>query len=86
MLIFEIHSWTLPKVIQNSYFQVISNVVAAAMVDRFGRKKLLMTSCATTSVSIASLGIYFYFNDSGLGTVVRDMGWLTLNWMFHHAA
>ena len=38
------------------------------MVDRFGRKKLLMTSCATTSVSIASLGIYFYFNDSGLDT------------------
>ena len=36
------------------------------MVDRFGRKKLLMASCATTSASITSLGVYFYLNDTGL--------------------
>ena len=31
--------------------------------DRFGRRSLLMVSCATTSVSIASLGSYFYLNE-----------------------
>ena len=36
------------------------------MVDRFGRKKLLMASCATTSASITLLGVYFYLDDTGL--------------------
>ena len=33
------------------------------MVDRFGRKILLMLSCASTSLSIAALGVYFYLEE-----------------------
>ena len=32
-------------------------------MDRFGRKILLMLSCATTSLSIAALGVYFYLGE-----------------------
>ena len=42
---------------------MIGNLVAAALVDRFGRKILLILSCASTSVSIATLGIYFYLEE-----------------------
>ena len=43
--------------------QVIGNLVAAAVVDRFGRKILLILSCASTSISIAALGVYFYLEE-----------------------
>merc|ERR1712012_334168 len=43
--------------------QVLANFVTAAIVDRFGRRSLLMVSCAATSVSIASLGTYFYLDE-----------------------
>ena len=42
---------------------MIGNLVAAALVDRFGRKILLIVSCASSSVSIAALGIYFYLDE-----------------------
>ena len=32
-------------------------------MDRFGRKILLMLSCASTSISIAALGVYFYLEE-----------------------
>ena len=43
--------------------KVIGNIVAAGLVDRFGRKVLLILSCASTSLSIAALGVYFYLEE-----------------------
>ena len=37
--------------------------MAAGLVDRSGRKVLLMLSCASTSLSIAALGFYFYLEE-----------------------
>ena len=44
--------------------QVISTGIAILIVDKFGRKILLVFSDAAMSVSIIALGIYFYLDEN----------------------
>lgn len=50
--------------------------VAALIVDRAGRKPLLMISTSIMSVSLIALGYYFQQKDDG--NDVSSLGWLPL--------
>lgn len=45
-------------------FQVLAVALSGMLVDRFGRKILLVASDATMCVSILALGVYFYLDDN----------------------
>ncbi|XP_034172253.1 facilitated trehalose transporter Tret1 [Osmia lignaria lignaria] len=59
-----------------AFVQFIMSVVAAAIVDRAGRKPLLMISSGVMSASLIALGYYFRQKDSG--SDVSSLGWLPL--------
>lgn len=50
--------------------------VAALIVDRAGRKPLLIFSSSFMSISLVALGLYFNLKDSGKD--VSNLGWLPL--------
>ncbi|CAK9830994.1 Facilitated trehalose transporter Tret1-2 homolog [Anthophora retusa] len=56
--------------------QLIMSGVAALIVDRAGRKPLLMLSTGVMSASLVALGYYFKQKDSG--SDVSSLGWLPL--------
>ncbi|XP_025833315.1 facilitated trehalose transporter Tret1-like [Agrilus planipennis] len=43
---------------------IISVLISGQVVDRLGRKPLLLTSCIVSAISMCSLGAYFYINDT----------------------
>ena len=51
--------------------------VAALIVDRAGRKPLLMISCALSAASLVAIGVYFQIKESG--NDVSNLGWLPLS-------
>ena len=51
--------------------------VAALIVDRAGRKPLLIFSSLTMSASLIALGVYFRIKDNG--SDVSTLGWLPLS-------
>ncbi|XP_066584242.1 facilitated trehalose transporter Tret1-like isoform X2 [Prorops nasuta] len=54
----------------------ISTFVAAAVIDKLGRKMLLYISGATMSVTLMSLGTFFYLKETS--TDVSSFGWVPL--------
>ena len=56
--------------------QLVMSGVAALIVDRAGRKPLLMISTSIMSVSLIALGYYFQQKDGG--SDVSSLGWLPL--------
>lgn len=58
------------------YAQLVMSGVAALIVDRAGRKPLLMISTSIMSVSLIALGYYFQQKDGG--NDVSSLGWLPL--------
>ncbi|XP_076750814.1 facilitated trehalose transporter Tret1 [Xylocopa sonorina] len=56
--------------------QLVMSGVAALIVDRAGRKPLLMISTGIMSASLIALGYYFKLKDSG--SDVSALGWLPL--------
>lgn len=56
--------------------QMVMSAVAALIVDRAGRKPLLMISSGAMSVSLIALGLYFKQKSSG--SDVSSLGWLPL--------
>jgi SP family xylose:H+ symportor-like MFS transporter len=48
---------------------LIFTVVAIVTVDRFGRKPLMIAGALIMGVSMASLGLAFYFGDAGLASL-----------------
>ncbi|XP_050481930.1 facilitated trehalose transporter Tret1-2 homolog isoform X2 [Bombus huntii] len=56
--------------------QLVMSGVAALIVDRAGRKPLLMISTSIMSVSLIALGYYFQQKDGG--NDVSSLGWLPL--------
>ncbi|KAK1136083.1 hypothetical protein K0M31_000652 [Melipona bicolor] len=56
--------------------QLVMSGVAALIVDRAGRKPLLMISTSVMSVSLIALGYYFHQKDGG--NDVSSLGWLPL--------
>lgn len=51
---------------------LISSFITPIFVDRTGRRALLMISGAGMAFSCIVLGVYFFFNESG---IVEDLGW-----------
>lgn len=56
--------------------QVVMSAVAAMIVDRAGRKPLLMFSSGVMSISLLALGMYFKIQ--ARGNDVSQLGWLPL--------
>lgn len=56
--------------------QVVVTVVAAMLVERAGRKILLLQSSAVMGMCLAMLGVFFHLKDGG--TDVSGIGWLPL--------
>ena len=56
--------------------QLVMSGVAALIVDRAGRKPLLMISTGVMSASLIALGYYFKLQDAG--SDVSNLGWLPL--------
>lgn len=56
--------------------QVVMSGAAAAIVDRAGRKPLLMFSSGLLAICLLALGIYFKKKDDG--DDVSSLGWLPL--------
>ncbi|XP_057339495.1 uncharacterized protein LOC130676995 [Microplitis mediator] len=56
--------------------QAVMAGVAALIVDRAGRKPLLIFSSSFMSISLVALGLYFNLKDSGKD--VSNLGWLPL--------
>ena len=55
--------------------QMVSTFVAVVLVDRLGRKVLLLFSDAIMGACLLVLGVYFYLKSAGN---VDDLGWLPL--------
>jgi len=58
------------------FWQMITTGVAALIVDRAGRKPLLIFSSSVMLVSLVALGTYFNIKKSG--SDVSNLGWLPL--------
>ncbi|XP_042873724.1 facilitated trehalose transporter Tret1-like [Penaeus japonicus] len=55
--------------------QVLATAVASVLMDKAGRKILLIISSAAMTVSLVSLGVFFYLKDNG---DVSALGWLPI--------
>lgn len=60
----------------NELFQCVMAVVAAGLVDRAGRKPLLMFSSSVMSCSLIALGLFFKLKENG--NDISNLGWLPL--------
>ena len=56
------------------FVQVIGTVFATFLVDRLGRKILLVFSTSLMFISLSGIGMFFTIKDSG--EAVEDLGWL----------
>ncbi|KAJ8709791.1 hypothetical protein PYW08_009795 [Mythimna loreyi] len=57
--------------------QVVATIFAPLIVDRSGRRIILLFSTAGCSLSLAALGIYFYLLQSG-HPIAEDVQWMAL--------
>ncbi|XP_052744834.1 facilitated trehalose transporter Tret1-like [Bicyclus anynana] len=58
-------------------FQLIGSTVTPFFVEGSGRRKILMLSCATCSLSMFLLGLYFYLDLIG-NPIVDNIKWMPL--------
>lgn len=59
--------------------QLVFTIASGFLVDRYGRRILLLGSAAITSISLASMGTFFYFQRMwGQATATELLGWLPL--------
>ncbi len=58
--------------------QVVMTLVACLLIDRLGRKALLMTSASFMALACASFGIYFLMQGGGDGDETTNVQWLVL--------
>ncbi|XP_074027457.1 facilitated trehalose transporter Tret1-like [Leptinotarsa decemlineata] len=59
------------------FIQVLATIVTAAIVEKLGRKVLLLISSAGTSISMALLGLYFHLQDGNV-TLGEKLFWLPI--------
>lgn len=79
VMIFQAAGSSMPSELSSilvALVQLVMSGVAALIVDRAGRKPLLMISTSVMSVSLIALGYYFRQKDSG--SDVSSLGWLPL--------
>ncbi|XP_049828117.1 facilitated trehalose transporter Tret1-2 homolog [Schistocerca gregaria] len=61
-----------------SCIQVVSSMVASLLVDRVGRRPLLLMSFVGASVFVIAEGVYFYLREHSTTDVTDALGWLPL--------
>lgn len=57
--------------------QVVATVVATMVVDRLGRRILLLSSALMMALCTIALGIYFFLKDQDVANV-QNLGWLPI--------
>ncbi|KAJ8709794.1 hypothetical protein PYW08_009798 [Mythimna loreyi] len=57
--------------------QVVSATIAPLLIDRTGRKSLLLVSTAVCSLSLATLGTFFFLHVNNY-PIAKDIQWLSL--------
>ena len=57
--------------------QVVATVVATMVVDRLGRRILLLSSAIMMAVCTTALGVYFYLKDQDVAKV-ESIGWIPI--------
>jgi MFS family permease len=57
--------------------QVVATFVASLVVDKLGRRILLLASVSVMSLCTILLGLYFYLNDQDASNV-ENIGWLPI--------
>lgn len=58
--------------------QVVATLGATMMMDKGGRRVLLLTSCALLSLSLGILGGFFFVQETKGAEAVESIGWLPL--------
>ncbi|XP_045028718.1 facilitated trehalose transporter Tret1 [Daphnia magna] len=59
--------------------QLVFTIASGFLVDRYGRRILLLSSAAVTSISLTSMGTFFYFQRIwGEATATELLGWVPL--------
>ncbi|XP_076178837.1 facilitated trehalose transporter Tret1 [Ptiloglossa arizonensis] len=79
VMIFEASGSSMPPTLASivvAFVQLVMSGIAAVIVDRAGRKPLLVLSAGVASFSLIALGYYFNMKDDG--TDVSSYGWLPL--------
>jgi sugar porter (SP) family MFS transporter len=78
--IFEAANTDIPPATQTiivGVVQVVMTLVATLLVDKLGRKILLMTSDALMAICTIALGVFFYIKDNDPETAA-NLGWLPI--------
>ncbi|XP_065556827.1 facilitated trehalose transporter Tret1-like isoform X2 [Artemia franciscana] len=57
--------------------QVAATVISSVLVDRAGRKILLISSAFVMAICLVTLGVFFYFQESD-PVIAANLGWLPL--------
>ncbi len=58
--------------------QVVATLGCSFLVDRAGRKILLLSSGSLMCISLVMLGVFFYLKEDAKDPVWEDIGWLPL--------
>ena len=58
-------------------FLVVATLAASNLVDRTGRKILLLISVIVMTITLTALGVFFYIRDNNPDQA-RDIGWLPI--------
>ena len=57
---------------------VVGSLISSQVVDKLGRKILLLLSIVSMCVSLIALGVFFHLKDSEGEEAVESLGWLPL--------
>ena len=71
------HSGNLPSIVVAGV-QVVATFVASLLLDRLGRRLLLIIAGLLMAISCVTLGLYYYLTESG---TTSNLGWLSLTSM-----
>lgn len=58
--------------------QVVTTFIASLVVDRLGRRMLLLLSDALMAICTILLGVYFYIKENGEGDSASNLNWLPI--------
>ncbi|XP_049786098.1 facilitated trehalose transporter Tret1-2 homolog [Schistocerca cancellata] len=61
-----------------SSIQLASSLAGSLVVDRLGRRPVLLTSYLAATISVAVEGVYFYLREHADQDVIEPLGWLPL--------
>ncbi|KAF7270487.1 hypothetical protein GWI33_016553 [Rhynchophorus ferrugineus] len=77
--IFQLSGTTIPSdlaAVIIGTFSLISGLISSSLIDKLGRRILLITSCSVSSLALFSLGTYFFLLTSNVDT--SALYWLPL--------